>query len=64
MEKLQTELTEIGAKLADTSTYQDMDPDELQQILEHHGRLKNRLEAAEAEWFAVQEELEDARESA
>ncbi len=61
MEKVQAQLTEVEAALADAELYTDAArKDELTATLARQGELKSRLEAHEAEWLAAEEALESA----
>lgn len=59
----QTELTSVEARLHDTDLYHDGNKDELQQLLQQQGTLRQRVELLEEEWLAVSEQLEELKAS-
>ena len=64
IEKLNTELKTVEAKLADTDTYQRLPPDELDELLKSAARLRSRRDDAETSWLEQSEQLEALRETA
>ena len=60
MEKLQTRLGEIEAKLGDPGIYEDKNKNTLQPLLQEQATLQSQLEETEEEWLMVSEELEAA----
>ena len=59
VDRLSREKQDLLAKLADPALYRD-EPDEAKQLQRQVGRLQRDLDAAESEWVAGQEQLEDA----
>ncbi len=60
VEQAQAELDRINAELADTRLYEDNQKEMLQQVLQRQAEAQQRLEAAEAEWMAAEEALEQS----
>lgn len=63
IETNETELAALEEKLLDTSLYESGKQDELQQILQRQGELKQQNEAFEEEWMQLHEELEALEET-
>ncbi len=55
------ELTRIESKLHGTDLYAPSNKDELQQLLQRQGKLRQQMELMEEEWLAVSEELEQSK---
>ncbi len=64
IESLSSELKTVEAKLADTETYQNLPPDELDELLKSAARLRSRRDAAETDWLQQSEALEALRTQA
>jgi len=58
IERNEAELTSIEEKLSDTTIYEAANKDELQQIMQRQGELKQQNETFEEEWMELHEELE------
>ena len=58
IEANETELSSIEEKLSDTAIYEAANKDELQQIMQRQGELKQQNETFEEEWMELHEELE------
>jgi ATP-binding cassette subfamily F protein 3 len=58
IEQFNTELAQIVSKLADSNIYEDKRKHELKTLLSTQAKLQTRLEAAEAEWLGLSEQLE------
>jgi ATP-binding cassette subfamily F protein 3 len=61
IEQTSTRLSGIEKKLADKTTYDQLPPAELDELLKDAGRLRQRLEQAEEEWLEASQILEDSR---
>jgi ATP-binding cassette subfamily F protein 3 len=64
MESLTAELKTVEAQLADTETYQNLPPAELDDLLKTAARLRSRRDDAETLWLEHSEKLEALRETA
>jgi ATP-binding cassette, subfamily F, member 3 len=58
IEKIQTDLEKIKQDLANEELYQEVNKNNLTDVLQREGALKSELEATEAEWFSIQQEIE------
>ena len=58
IEKISQALREAESRLADPDVYQDLPPDQLDQLLAHAGKLRRSLEHTEQDWLAACEALE------
>jgi len=58
IEANEAELTSIEGKLSDTAIYEAVNKDNLQQIMQRQGELKQQNETFEEEWMELHEELE------
>ncbi len=64
MEKLNLKKSEIEAKLADNSLYEEERRDELRDLLTDQAYVQKELEQVEEEWFGVQEAIEQHQSTA
>ena len=60
IESCSTELRQMEAQLADSDTYQNMEPDALDELLARAGRRRSRLEQLEEDWLHASDALERA----
>ena len=58
METLTQQLETVAESLSEPTIYDDDNRSKLQKLLVEQGRLKSRLEDAEAEWLEASETLE------
>jgi ATP-binding cassette subfamily F protein 3 len=58
IERAESRLTDIEVGLSDPNLYQGERKEELTGLLEEQGRLRRQLAEAEANWFALSEQLE------
>lgn len=58
LEQVNNELSELDAKLADTAWYGAAGPAEVADVTRRRGEAAVRLEALEAEWLEISEEIE------
>jgi ATP-binding cassette subfamily F protein 3 len=61
IDRLNAELKEVETKLADTDTYQNLPPDELDELLKTAAKLRSRRDDAESSWLEKSEHLESLR---
>ena len=57
LDRLGKERAEIGAILADSATYQNMEHERLQELLARHRHLESEIEKAESAWLERSESL-------
>ncbi|HEX6956528.1 MAG TPA: ABC-F family ATP-binding cassette domain-containing protein [Ferrovibrio sp.] len=62
--RLNAEKAKLDAKLADPKTYETLSPAAQAELQKQHGELVKRIEAAEEDWLAAQEKLEEAQNEA
>ena len=60
--RVESELAELHTALSDSSLYDDVNKDKLQQLLVQQTTLKQSLEATESEWMEAEELLADKQQ--
>ncbi len=58
IEKLNIKKAQIETRLADNELYEEAQREQLKQLLSDQAYTQKEIEQMEAEWFAVQEEID------